>query len=172
MNTHHQIPVSIAALQQLNHNATSWLGHHKADHKEIAMGQTFIAPAEGELETIEVFSSLVTQPGQVIMTLHSFDPQQQSWGPSLGSDTVTFNETCNGKWIAFKIKGMHLAKGNSYGFRLQSHDSYVGVGEAAGSAKHPPFASGKEWKFTNKDKDNKVVAFSYFSLAFKVGLRA
>ena len=170
MNTPNQSRPTVAAVEQLTNNATSWMGHRRSDNKEIVMGQTFIAPSEGDLEAIEVFSSIVTQPGQVAMTLHTFDPQLQSWGPSLGSATVEFNHTCNNKWVAFKILGLHLAKGMSYGFRLESHDSYVGVGEAAGSAKQPPFASGKEWRFTSNDK--KGDAFAYYSLAFKVGLKA
>ena len=170
MNTQAQSPNSHAAVQQLTNNATSWLGHRKGDHKEIIMGQTFIAPSEGDLDTIEVFSSIVASPGEVMMTLHSFDPLQQSWGPTLGSANVTFNQSCNDKWVSFKMPSLHLNKGLTYGFLLESHDSYVGVGEAAGSANNPPFLSGKEWKFTSNS--NKVDAFSYFSLAFKIGLRA
>jgi hypothetical protein len=170
MNTQNQHHPSFAVAQQTTNNATSWLGHRKGETKETGMGQTFIATSEGDLETIEVFSSIVASPGQVAMTLHSFDPQLQSWGPSLGSATVDFNASCNGKWIAFDLHGLHLTKNMSYGFRLESHDSYIGVGEAAGSATNPPFASGKEWKFTDNDK--KGDSFSYFSLAFKVGLKA
>ncbi|HSN60552.1 MAG TPA: hypothetical protein VLR49_06440, partial [Ferruginibacter sp.] len=86
-----------------------------------------------------------------------------------GSAHVAFNRTLNNKWVAFNIPGMHLTKGKSYGFRLESHDSYVGVGEAAGSASHPPFTSGQECKIS---ANSKVDAFSYFSLAFKVVLKA
>lgn len=170
MNSHSQTSSSNAVVEQLTNNTTTWLGHRKGDHKEIVTGQTFIAPTEGDLDSIEVFSSIVANPGDVVMTLHLFDTLQQSWGPSLGSAHVAFNRTLNNKWVAFNIPGMHLTKGKSYGFRLESHDSYVGVGEAAGSASQPPFTSGKEWKFTANS--NIVDAFSYFSLAFRVGLKA
>ena len=170
MNTFNPSTSSHTAVQQLTNNATSWLGHRKGDHKEIAMGQTFMATSEGYLESIEVFSSIVANPGQVVMTLHAFDPHKESWGPSLGSATVNFNEKCNDKWVAFNIPGLHLTKGNSYGFRLESHASYIGVVDAVGSAKHPPFASGKQFKFYSNDIEGDV--FTYFSLAFKVGLRA
>ena len=76
----------------------------------------------------------------------------------------------NGKWMAFDLSGLHLAKGQTYGFRLESPDSYIGMGEAAGSAQQPPFNNGKEWKFTNNDQ--KGDSYSYFSLAFKVEIRA
>ena len=170
MNTHNQIPSTHLAVQQSNHNATSFLGHRMGDHRETAMGQTFVASSDGVLENIEVFSSIVANPGQVIMTLHAFDPQSQSWGPALGSAAVAFSKSDNDKWVAFQIPGLRLTKGLSYGFRLQSHDSYVGVGEAAGSAGNPPYSFGKEWKFNAKDE--KGDAFAYFSLAFKVGLKA
>jgi hypothetical protein len=170
MKSNNQFHTPLNGVQQLTNNTTSWLGHRKIDKKEIAMGQTFVASNEGDLDSIEVFSNIVTSPGEVAMSLHSFDPVQQTWGPALGTTNVTFNESCNGKWVSFKIPGMHLTKGLSYGFKLESHDSYVGIGEAAGNVSHPPFASGKEWKFVNNE--NKGNSFSYFSLAFKVELKA
>ena len=60
-----------ASVEQLQHNSTSWLGHRKGDHKDIITGQTFIAPTEGDLNAIEVFSSVVTNPGEVVMTLYA-----------------------------------------------------------------------------------------------------
>jgi hypothetical protein len=170
MHSKNQSPIPNALVQQLNNHTTSWLGHRRSDQKEVITGQTFIAPAEGDLETIEVFSSVVAIPGQVMMTIHTFDPLHQSWGPALGSANVQFNHSHNNKWVTFSIPGLHLTKGSSYGFLMESHDSYVGVGEAVGSAGHPPFLSGKEWKFTNNSK--KIDAYAYFSLAFKVGLKA
>lgn len=161
-----------ASVEQLLHNTTSWLGHRKADQKEIVTGQTFIAPTEGDLEAIEVFSSIVAKPGEVVMTLYSFDAHTQTWGAALGTAQVVFNGSLNNQWVAFKIPGLHLTKGMSYGFRLQSHNSYVGIGEAVGSAKHPPFTSGKEWKFSNTHHKSDAHSYAYFSLAFKVGLKA
>lgn len=170
METRHTSSNLDAPLQQTTNNTTTWLGHRKSDHKEFVTGQTFLATREGDLETIEVFSSVVADPGLVQLTFYSFNSQDQSWGPSMGTASVSFDATCNGKWIAFRIPGLHLNKGMSYGFRLESHDSFVGVGEAAGSAMQPPLVSGKEWHFTNEGKNTN--AFSYFSLAFKVALRA
>jgi hypothetical protein len=157
-------------MQQLTNNVTSWIGHSTKENKEMAMGQTFIASKEADLESIEVFSSIVAVAGDVAMTVHSFDTQQQTWGPALATANVNFNKDCTGKWISFDVPRLHLNKGQSYGFKLASHNSLVGVGEAAGSAKEPPFANGQKWQFINDAK--KGDSFTYFSLAFKLGLKA
>ena len=170
MKTENKNLQSHAILEQITNNTTSWVGHRTIDKEDLASGQTFIATSEGNLETIEVFSSIVTKPGTMIMTLHHFDSLQKSWGPALGSASVHVNSSATGKWIAFNIPGMHLNKGKAYGFRLESPDSYVGVGEAAGSHQTPPFSSGQEWQFTKNQKNTQ--SFSYFSLAFKVDTRA
>lgn len=163
---HHQHPV----VQQVTNNTTSWLGKRSRDNEDIISGQTFIAPTEGDLDAIEVFSSIVTKPGKVIMTLHSFDTLHKSWGPALSTSSVDIQNTEAGKWLAFSMQGMHLDKGQSYGFKLESPDTYIGVGEAAGSHRTPPFDAGQEWQFTKNH--SKGECFSYFSLAFKVDMRA
>jgi hypothetical protein len=157
-------------IEQTNHNATIWIGHSAIDNKETLCGQTFVASTGGDLESIEVFSSMVTNPGNVVLTLHNFDPQQRTWGPVIGSANVEVNNTTFEKWVRFNIPGLHLEKGKTYGFRLACSNSFMGVGEAAGSHAQPPFANGEEWQFTPADQ--KGNSFSYFSLAFKVGLRA
>lgn len=155
-------------VEQVTNNATSWVGHR--DNKEVVSGQTFITPSTGMLESIEVFSTMVTQPGKVVMTLHSFDPDQNKWGSVLGSASIELKYNDTDKWVSFNIPGLHLEKGKSYGFKLESPDSFIGVGEAAGSSKQPPFTAGQEWRFTTNNQIGD--SFSYFSLAFKVGLRA
>jgi len=156
-------------LEQTVNNTTSWIGHANGDSKEIVKGQTFVSSSEGDLVSVEIFSNMVTRPGNVIMTVHSFDPQKKAWSNPLGTTTVAFNNDSTGKWVPFPISGLRLAKGQSYGFRLVSPDSLIGVGEAAGSFKNPPLNAGQEWRFTNNDAGD---SFSYFSLAFKVGIRA
>ena len=157
-------------IEQTVNNATSWIGHRNFDNKDVATGQTFVSTAEGDLDSIEVFPTVVTKPGRVVMTVYEFDEQQNSWGASMGSANVEFTKDNNGRWVPFHLKGLHLNKGKTYGFKLESNDTYIGVGEAAGSAKHPPLEAGREWKFENNQQHPH--AFRYFSLAFRVGLRA
>ena len=153
--------------QQTTNNTTSWVGHMN-DTKEITTGQTFIANADGDVKTIQVFSNIVSRPGHVTMTIHSFDPQQKQWGNTLQSTNIEVKKSDTGKWVTFTVPAVHVDKGKIYGFKLESHDCYMGVGEAAGSSKNPPFNDGQEWRFVNNN--SKVDTFNYFSLAFKVGL--
>ncbi len=170
MNTNTKNTLRKAVVEQITNNTTSWIGHHTVDNNNIIGGQTFIAPSEVDLEAIEVLTSIVTTPGKVLMTIHTFDPQLKSWGPVLGSTSVEFNGTDNGKWKSFNISGLHLNKGKAYGFRLECPNSFIGVGEAAGCYQTPPLFNGQEWQFTNNDQ--KGHSFSYFSLAYKVEVRA
>lgn len=164
------IPATYSSVQQVTNNTTGWIGHHPQDHKEISVGQTFIASAEADVENIAVYTNFVSRPGHVLMTIHSFDPGKQSWGPSMASAEVNLSKSDTEKWIPFHLQSLHLQKGMAYGFRLESNDSYIGVGEAAGSAQQPPFSTGQEWQFNGNDHTGS--AYSYFSLAFKVGVRA
>jgi len=158
------------SVEQTVNNTTGWIGHRPWDNNTISRGQTFVTPVEGDLDSIEIFSSMVTRPGKVQMTLYSFDALHHSWGNALGSTSIEVNNTDSGKWVCFNIPGQHLEQGETYGFRLDCTDTLMGIGEAAGSHHQPPYKNGEEWKFTASDKTGH--AFSYFSLAFKVGLRA
>ncbi len=158
-----------SAVQQVTTNTTSWIGHQPLDHKNIIGGQTFMVPVAADLEAIEVFTSMVTTPGKVQLTLYSFDSQLQSWGSVLGSADADVTLSDNGKWKVFPINGLHLEKGNSYGFKLESN-SFIGMGETAGCSQAPPLLNGKEWKFTNHEPNGDC--YAYFSLAFKVDVRA
>lgn len=159
-----------AVVEQIINNTTSWIGHFPGEKKNRISGQTFVCPTEGDLNCIEVFSAYVTKSGPVEMTIHSFNADKKTWGPVLGTSSVEFNRNDTGKWIPFPLNGLHLQKGNCYGFRLKSETSLVGVGEAAGFYNHLPFIDGKEWNATTDDMSGNY--FSYLSLAFKVELRA
>lgn len=164
---HHQL--NYAPPQQLAHNTISWLGQRKSDQKKIIAGQTFIANKSAQLTQIEVFSEIVTLPGSVTLSLYTFDIGTQQWGGVLGSVEVAVTNGSSNQWMIFVMPEIHLQKGNAYGFKLESNDTFIGLGEAVGSANHPPFIAGKEWRFITEE--NSTDQFSYFSLAFKVGLK-
>lgn len=158
------------AVQQVTNNTTAWIGHRKSDNKDIVAGQTFTCPSEGDLGAIEIFSSLVLNPGHLKMTMHTFDAATKIWGPVLSTSAIDIQKKDSEKWISFPQAGLHLTKGNTYGFRLQSNDSCVGIGEAAGSHLQPQFTGGQEWIGHAENQPGKY--YSYLSLAFKVELRA
>lgn len=160
---------AVSGAEQTTINTTSWVGHFPGINREISKGQTFTAIKEGDLEGIEVLPTLVTQPGEVSMSVHEYDVINKKWGKVLCSTKVQVKKSDCGKWMRFSIPNLHLSKGQSYGFKLASHDCFIGVAEAVGSANNPPFPSGGEWRF---HENGQADSFSYISLAFKVSLRA
>jgi hypothetical protein len=156
-------------VQQVTNNTTAWMGHRVAN-EDIVAGQTFTCPSEGDLGAIEIFSTLVLKPGHAQMTVHPFDPATKKWGPALLTSSVEIDKTDSDKWISFPQDGLHMQKGSTYGFRLQSSDMYIGIGEAAGCHLQPQFTGGQEWISPSNDQPGKF--FSYLSLAFKVEMRA
>lgn len=157
------------ALVQLYNNASFWIGQMLASPADHLGGQTFECPADGELESIQIYSSAVQRPGKLQLTLHVFDKQIKNWGPVISSAEVEVDRNNNEKWIRFHLPAVTMHKNQTYGFRLKSTDALVAIGEAAWPNKSP-FAYGEEWTGTNFDNQGQY--YRYFSLAFKVELRA
>lgn len=152
--------------EQTEHNVTGWVGHRPGPLRDISRGQTFKSAREAVINRVEVFTELVMKPGTVTLTLHNFDPESKTWGPELTKVTANLTPENAGSWLGFEVPKLQVVKDGSYGFRIESGDSYFGVGEVAGSAKRPPNAAGQEWVFS--DKGNPLNAFHYFSLSFRV----
>ncbi|MEO6489915.1 MAG: hypothetical protein ABIO04_08265 [Ferruginibacter sp.] len=167
MNT---TPSLRSTIEQVTNNTTGWVGQDPQQHTVMGKGQTFVAVNDADVDSIAVYANIISQPGNVLMTVHQYDPLEKAWGPAIGSASLRLTQHDTEKWVAFKLPTVHLNKGRSYGFKLESNDSFIGVGEAAGSAKQPPFISGQEWQFSDREQNGN--AYSYFSLAFKVGMRA
>ena len=157
------------ALEQLHRNTSLWIGHMNSGAADHLAGQTFQCPEEGSLKKIQVYSIAVMHPGKLILTLHEFDKQRKKWGPVLSTAEIEVDEKDAGNWMQFPLQSVQLHKDSMYGFRLKSPDTMVAIGEAAWSNKYP-FEYGEEWNTNNVE--NKDHYFKYFSLAFKVELRA
>lgn len=156
-------------LTQVENNTTLWIGHLQTDPTDHFGGQTFTCPVKGQLDNIQLFAAAVQYPGDIQLSLHEFDPITKTWGPSLGQCTLAVEKEDNHKWIRFSLPTLELKKEATYGFRLKTHNALVGLGEAACDNQHP-FTFGHEW---NADSINqRGHYYSYFSLAFKVELRA
>jgi hypothetical protein len=170
MQASNQNSRSQSAMDQAQNNVTAWLGHPTGDTKNVTTGQTFEATKEADLESITVYVSVVAVEGDVALSLHSFDTFTQTWGAQIATTNVNFTKDCNGKWVTFNLPALHLTKGSTYGFKLASKNSYVGVGEAVGSAQEPLQINGKKWQFVNNAATGN--SYKYFSLAYKLGLKA
>ncbi len=156
-------------LSQTQNNTTLWIGHLGSDPNENLGGQTFACPSEGVLNNIQVYSSAVTQPGEILLTLHEFDVASRTWGPAISRSMLAVDMDDTAKWLRFQLEPVAMQKNSSYGFRLQSDEGMIGLGEAISHAQKP-FNFGCAWKgHSVTEKGN---YFKYFSLAFKVELCA
>ena len=169
MNTTQQSSHPRPVITQTKNNTTLWIGHLQTDPTDHFAGQTFMCPSGGVLDNIQVYSAAVQCPGQLTLTLHEFDVASKTWGPSIGESRLMIEKTDGAKWIRFELPPVHLSQGAHYGFRLHANNAMVALGEAATGNKQP-FTFGHEWN--GDSKDQKGHFFSYFSLAFKVELRA
>ena len=156
-------------LTQAENNTTLWIGHLKSDPTDHFAGQTFICPSAGMLDNIQVYSSSVHSPGEIMLTLHEFDAEARIWGPAICKSSLSLEKADHTKWIRFELQPVPLYKEATYGFRLQTADALIGIGEAATGNKKP-FTFGHEWNGDSKNQQGRY--FSYFSLAFKVELCA
>jgi hypothetical protein len=132
-------------------------------------GQTFKCPTAGVLDNIQVYSSAVHNPGELTLTLHEFDPATKNWGLAIGNSGVSLQKGDAAKWIRFELDPVPLNREVTYGFRLQTKDAMIGIGEAA-TGTQQPFTFGHEWNGDSKNQQGHF--FSYFSLAFKVEMCA
>lgn len=156
-------------LTQAQNNTTLWIGHLRSDPTDHYGGQTFTCPAEGQLDNIQLFAEAVPYPGDIRLTLHEFDAINKTWGPEIGQSTLAVRKEDDHQWIRFSLPTLRLKKAATYGFRVQTNNALVGLGEAACDNQNP-FTFGHEW---NADSTNqRGHYYSYFSLAFKVEMRA
>lgn len=155
-------------LSQMLNNTTRWIGHLQTDPNDHLAGQTFLCPSEGLVNNIQVYSSSVPKPGDMALTLHEFDAGSKTWGPAIGDSTIFLQKGDDSRWVRFYLQPVSLRKDAMYGFRLQSPNAMIGIGEAASLAREPFI--GHEWNADSKNE--KGCYFAYFSLAFKIEMCA
>lgn len=159
-----QFQKNIAA--QVDNNSTGWVGILPAGIEHRVLGQTFTAANSGDLEEIQVMPTLVAGDCRLSLRIYRFDSSAGNWGEELGASTINLHNGDAGHWVSFRLPGLHVNKGETYGFLVDSNDSYVGLAEACASATRPALSSGKEWKFYDGNPEGNC--FSYYSLAFCV----
>ena len=156
-------------ITQAENNTSYWIGHLKSDPTDHYAGQTFLCPSDGELDNIQVLSSTVQYPGKLEITLHEFNPETKKWGQQIATSSLNVDLDRQSKWLRFQMEKVSLQKGKTYAFRIKTADALVALGEAAHGTQQP-FILGLEW--TGNSQNTEGNYFSYFSLAFKVELRA
>lgn len=156
-------------LTQVENNTTLWIGHLQTDPTDHFGGQTFTCPADGWLDNIQLFAAAVQYPGNIQLTLHQFDPSAKLWGPAIGESSFHVEKGDHQKWMRFSLPPVQLKKETTYGFRVHTTDAMIGLGEAARDTGNP-FTFGHEWNADSRNQEGYFL--SYFSLAFKVELRA
>lgn len=155
-------------VSQLHNNTSLWIGRLESDPTDHYAGQTFHCPFEGELNNIQVFSATVQNPGEMILTVHSFDARNKTWGPQLANSSVEIEKVDQGRWIRFNLPPMPIHQNEDYGFRLCTSSGMIALGEAA-TGTQTPF-EGEEWHASSNDQSGHY--YKYFSLAFKIELCA
>jgi len=151
-------------ITQVQNNTSLWIGHLRTDPIDHFAGQTFRSPSSGELNNIQVFSAAVQYPGQLTLSVHSFDPQNRSWGPPLASSTVEVETIDRERWIRFDLPPMPLHQDEMYGFRIYANNNMIALGEAAAGNQNP--FNGEEWHADSLDQIGHY--YRYFSLAYKI----
>ncbi|MCW3116660.1 MAG: hypothetical protein JWM28_742 [Chitinophagaceae bacterium] len=156
-------------LSQTKNNTTLWIGHLQNDSIDHFGGQTFKCPSDGRLDNIQVYSSVIQRPGEMRLSLHEFDHDSKNWKQSFAWSSVAVSKNDESKWLSFSLTDISLVKDKIYGFRLQSPDAMVGIGELV-RASNEPCSYGQEWNADSNNMDG--VFFTWFSLAFKVEMVA
>src|SRR5262245_11517521 len=97
-------------ISQATNNSTHWIGHLRTDPTDHYAGQTFACPVEGQLDNIQLYSTAVHNAGELVMTLHEFDPRTKDWGPSIGSSALQVLKGENPHWMRFDLPPVNLRK--------------------------------------------------------------
>lgn len=156
-------------LSQTRNNTTTWIGHLQNETLDHFSGQTFKCPDDGILDNIQVYASMIQRAGEVQLTLYQFENNAKNWNHSVTAASVLVSTKDEGDWITFMLPHVLLSKDKTYGFRLESNNAMLGIGEWARD-NHEPCSFGQEWNADSNNKDG--VFFTWFSLAFKVEMIA
>ena len=155
-------------VSQLNPTSTSWIGRYNNKMNDTKRGQTFFSTADVAIQGIDIYTSLVLDPAKITLTVHPFNDNTKTWGLPILSTSVFLQVSDSENWKSISTPGLHLYKGQHYGFRLECPQSLIGLGEVVGTNSMPISIDGQEWKFNNSDP--KSQSYSFFSLAFKIAV--
>ena len=91
-------------------------------------GQTFFSTADVAIQGIDIYTSLVLHPAKITLTVHPFNDNTKTWGLPILSTSVFLQVSDSENWKSISTPGLHLYKGQHYGFRLECPQSLIGLG--------------------------------------------
>ncbi len=153
-------------ISQAENNTTLWIGHLQSDPTDHFGGQTFTCPSDGQLDNIQLwcFSNPISRRY----------PINPSWIWSRNKNVGTFSWwiiTGGKKRWSWKMDPLSFTitpiKQSRYGFRVNTSNAMIGLGEAVCHNQNPHLATSRNGDSINQ----RGHYYSYFSLAFKVELR-
>lgn len=169
MKTYYPAAGSSTLISQLEKNSTQWLGSLPISNQSYKVGQTFVTPASVNVDTIHISAETIQSNGQVALSFHEFDEKTHVWGAELGKATIPVSRKSSDTWLRFDLGTIRLEKNKTYGFMLTSNDALIAISEVAwGHQDEKP--SGEEWSLRSNEGEEHF--FNYFSLVYRVGLRA
>ena len=151
-------------------NSISWVGHFLINGKDQykLAGQTFKSPLNGWLRRIDIYTSGIQHPGVLELTLHPFDDMRHQWQEELARSSLLVARNGNDPWITMALNQARLERDRYYGFRLQSRDALLALGERARTAGQP-ILEGEEWMANTENREGDF--FHYFNLVFRLGIQ-
>lgn len=161
IHNHNARPV----ISQLQNNSSEWFGHFYSNDDDAMLGQIFQMPETTRVNSISVYSDHVQHAGKVIFSLHQFDHEKHQWGPVLCKTELLVKKHNSAEWLEFDLPGVTLEKNKDYGFRLESSDALVSVGEVAWASRNKVM-HGEEWCAHSNERSERY--YNYFSLVFSV----
>ena len=148
------------ALSEEDHNMICWLGQQMA-------GQVFQAQGNGFIKSVSVLPEVIGHDGELVMTLHRFNPETKIWEAVLAQAAKQITTGMADQWQQFSFDTIQVAAGQWYGFKLQYTGGQLALAEGARKNN-----GNKSMEWTALNAQEKGVFHSDFHLAYKVALAA
>jgi len=125
-----------------------WVGRSESGVQYYA-GQTFQAPATGQLKHIQLFAPVVHRPSGATLGIYQFDNTTNTFGKKLSEITKEITKGDENKWIDFTIADLKVEKNQFYAFKINSIDlGMFAIAECPWSAADP-YVEGIQWTGTS-----------------------
>ena len=122
-----------------------WIGSYKNGLNYCA-GQTFRAPAFGNLKSIKLFSSVVFGSPNATLSIFNFDADKFIWKQKLAETTKPISTQQQNQWIRFDLEDVKVNKNENYAFKVSSNgEGMLAIAECPWNLLSP-YSDGIEWE--------------------------